>query len=107
MVRPTKAYKASLRKPKKEDYLDLLLACIETLTKGQKEIVLVVSHLTEFPEGFPKGLIVKTELPKVYRRIKATRLLKWLNSIGFSEVTREDLKVYQRKLTLLEKQLDL
>lgn len=103
MVRPTFAYKASLRLPTKHDYTKMLMACVEAVLAGKPEITLVVSHLTRFPADFPKGIVFKREMPLIWRRIKANRLINWLNNHGYSQVTMEDLRVEQRKVTLLEK----
>lgn len=105
MGRPSRAYKASLQEPTKEHYRQLLLACVTAILNDQAEVILAVSHLTKFPADFPKGLIVATQHPIVYRRIKANRLIHWLNNNGHTEVTMEDLRVQQRKVTLLEKEL--
>lgn len=105
MGRPSYAYKASLQEPTKEHYQQLLLACVTAILNDQTEVILAVSHLTKFPDDFPKGLIVATQRPVVYRRIKANRLIHWLNNNGHTEVTMEDLRVQQRKVTLLEKEM--
>lgn len=105
MVRPTFAYKASLRLPTKHDYTKMLMACVEAVLNGKPEITLVLSHLTKLPKDFPKGIVFRRETPLIWRRIKANRLINWLNDNGYAMVTMEDLRVEQRKVTLLEKEI--
>lgn len=105
MARPSNTYRKTLRAANTADYKLLLRICIEAVLNRQPEVILATSHLFKFPKDFPKGITTKKEHPVVYRRIKTNRLLHWLNKHGHSEVTMEDLRVEQRKITLLEKEI--
>lgn len=105
MAPPTKAYLASLRKATKSDYTLLLRHCVEAWLEGHEELILATSYRLKFPKDFPKGLITSRQPPVIYRRIKVNRLVNWLNQNGHTAVTMEDLRVEQRKVTIMEKEL--
>lgn len=106
MVRPTHAYRASLKLPTEADYQRMLQACIEALLNKQLDVMMVTSHLMKFPRDFPKGVLDHKAHPNVIRRVKASKLLAWMHKKGHTTVTAEMLRVEGRKLTLLVKDID-
>lgn len=103
--RPSKAYKDSLRLPKKADYDMMLQKCVEALLDKQDEVILIVSHLVKFPKDFPKGMIVRTEIPNVIRRVKVSRLMRWLKAKGYTQISGEQLGWGLMSLSLIDKEL--
>jgi hypothetical protein len=104
--RPTDAQWAALRPLGTDDIQKLLLAAIEAVLKGEKDIILGTHYLTKFADDFPIGVFLKKEGELDYRRVKANRLMRWLNSNGHTPLTMEHLRVGQIVVTLKEKEFD-
>jgi hypothetical protein len=100
--RPTKKYVNSLRKPTASDYNRLVQTCVEAIIEGENDILVSFSYLTTFPTGFPKGITAGTCGAVVTRKIKARKLLTWLNTSGYTEISVEGLKKQREALSKFE-----
>jgi len=87
-----KAHKAVL-KPLDSQQIDaLILAVVDAYSNGRENINLKVSYLTKFADDFPKGVCYLREGLFNYHRIKANRLVKWLNAHGYFKPTPFELR---------------
>lgn len=93
--KPSKAYTSTLRAPTRADYESLVRGCLEAVISGSKDVMVAFAYTVKFPEDFPKGTIVEKVDAKTVRKIKANRLLKWLNDHGHTDITMEMLRVQQ------------
>jgi hypothetical protein len=88
---PTK-YLETLRKPLKKDYEKLVHACVEAIVQGEKDVLIAFSYILKFPEGFPRGILEYKDGTSNIHRIKARKLLVWLNEQGHTEITLQGLR---------------
>jgi hypothetical protein len=89
----SKAYRATLRQPKREDYEMLVRATLEALIEGRNDVIMTFSYLMKYPKDFPKGILEeKRDDGSNVRRIKANKLLAWLRSRGYTDITTEMIR---------------
>lgn len=101
--KPKKEYLATLkRRPTKADYDKLVTACMEAIINGEIDVLVSFAYVAKFPKGFPKGILVQKVDDKNIHRIKARKLLTWLNENGHTLVTVEALKRQRWAFTRLE-----
>lgn len=105
--RPTKEYRATLRKATRRDYMRLLRGTLEALLQGHTDVLFVSSYLTKFPKDFPKGVLHWREGKLVCRRVKAKKLLNWLREHGHTDITMELLKGQQISFTKQMKEVEI
>lgn len=97
--RPSKKYQSSFKEVSEKDYTLLEKACVEAYLSGQSHVIMALSHLTKLADDFPNTTKVKKEGKTVYVKVRANLLLKWLNDKGHSQITAEDIRVAQIRLT--------
>lgn len=100
-----KGYVESLRKPLLPDYNKLAIACVEAIIDGGNDVIVAFSYLMKFPEGFPKGILLREDGLVDIRKIKARKLLTWLNEKGYTEISVEGLKKQREALSKFESSL--
>lgn len=83
----------------KHEIFMLEYACVKALIEKRKHILLKVSHLTKFGDGFPKGVLECREGDYDVRRIIVSKLLNWLYERGYSTLTPTTLGQAMEKLT--------
>lgn len=105
--RPKPEYRNSLRKLKKADYRDMERAIVQAYLTQQTHVILALSYLTKLPEDFPQKQIVAREGMVDYWKVRASRLLKWLNDNGHSDVTAESMRQALIRFTHNTKELSL
>ena len=89
--KPSKEYTATLRKPTESDYARLLKACLTALIQGEKDVIIAFAYTLKFPEDFPRGIRIEKVDAKNVHRVKALKLLAWLNKHGHTDITMEKL----------------
>ena len=100
--RPSKAFLATLRKATKADMARLAVGAITTIIEGEVDLIVSFPYTFKFPAGFPKGLSVGVEGSSNLRRIKARKLLTWLQESGYTDVTVESIKLQRAAFTKFE-----
>lgn len=90
--KPSRAYTSTLRDPRQSDYTALVNAAIEAIIAGEDDIYIAFAYVLKFPADFPKGILVEKLDDKNIRKIKARKLLKWLNDRGHTGFTTEDIR---------------
>lgn len=93
--KPSKAYLDTLRAPTRADWESLVHAAVSAVISGEKDVLVAFAYVFKFPRDFPKGVLVEKVDDKNIRRVKASKLLKWLRDHGHTEITMEDLRVQQ------------
>lgn len=97
--RPHPKYLATLRKPKRADYEKLVKACLEALIQGQIDVIIAFPYVMKFPKDFPRGILERKVDDANIHRIKAKKLLDWLRSRGYTDITTDMLRARQISLT--------
>ena len=105
--KPAQAYRDTLSKASKADYKKLEKACIVAYLTQQSHVILALSYLTKLPDDFPPTVMVEKEGLHDYVKVKAPKLLRWLNDKGHSEVTAESLRIALFHFALRSKELSL
>lgn len=91
--KPSKAYLETLRGVTEADYEQMVQACLDAIVRGSTDVLALFPYVMKFPEDFPKGILeVKYDDGSNVHRIKAKKLLRWLNENGHTEITMEMLK---------------
>lgn len=89
--KPSKEYTATLRDAAKADYDALLKACLTAIIEQEKDILVAFAYTLKFPDDFPRGILIEKVDAKNVHRIKAKKLLEWLNKHGHTDITMESL----------------
>lgn len=91
--KPSKAFTSSLRGPTSADYDRMVSACVEAITQGSTDVLGRFPYTLKFPKDFPKGIreAENEDGTNVYR-MKAKKLLGWLNAHGHTDITMERLR---------------
>lgn len=103
--RPSKAQKAALRGMAEADYAALEKACVQAFLLGESHVILALSHMTKLADDFPNTTIVKREPSKIHVKVRANRLLAWLNKHGYTAFTSEDIRVAQIRFTSMKEKV--
>lgn len=91
--KPAKAFTSRLRAATSDDYERLVSACLEAVIGGSTDVLVAFPYTLKFPEDFPRGILMeRTDDGSNIHRIKAKKLLKWLNTKGYTDVTMESLR---------------
>jgi hypothetical protein len=80
----------------------LVVAAMSAIIKGEDDVIIAFSYLTKFAQDFPKGISVRREGELAVRRIKARKLLTWLNEHGYTDVSVEQLKKQREAFSKFE-----
>ena len=103
--RPSKEYKDALRAMSEKEYALLEKACVQAFLLGHSHVILALSHLTKLSDDFPNTTTVRREGKINYVKVRANRLLKWLNEKGHSQFTSEDIRVAQIRFTSMKEKI--
>jgi hypothetical protein len=91
--KPAKAFTERLRSASEADYERMVNGCLEALICGSKDVLVLFPYTMKFPEDFPRGILEeKHENGSNVHRIKARKLLKWLQDRGHTSITMEDIR---------------
>lgn len=91
--KPAKAFTERLRSPVDADFDAMVQACVDAIVRGSTDVLALFPYTLKFPKGFPKGILeVKYEDGTNVHRIKAKKLLKWLNEAGYTDITMDMLR---------------
>ena len=91
--RPSKAYLATLRKPVESDYEQMVQACLDAIIRGFTDVLVRTPYVLKYPKDFPKGILeIKYDDGSNVYRVKAKKLLRWLNENGHTDITMDVLK---------------
>lgn len=96
--KPSNQYLETLRKPRKDDYKRLVQVALEAIVQGEKDVLIAFAYVLKFPDDFPRGILIEKLDDKNIHRIKARKLLKWLNENGHTDITAEMLAGQQRMM---------
>lgn len=105
--KPSDAYRASLHKAGKADYTKLLAAVLRVLIDESIDFEVAFNYTLKFPADFPKGLLLRREGLVNVRKLRADRVLRWLNSKGHTDITIETIRRAKISFTAFEKRLEL
>lgn len=105
--KPSNAYLSTLERPKKHDWNLLVRSCVEAIVQGEEDVIIAFSYVLKFPKGFPRGILEEKVDDKNIHRIKARKLLTWLNEKGHTDITVEDLRVQCGLITKLSKKFEI
>lgn len=75
---------------------------MSAIIKGDDDVIIAFSYLTKFAQDFPKGIAVRREGELAVRKIKARKLLTWLNEHGYTDVSVEQLKKQREAFSKVE-----
>jgi hypothetical protein len=71
----------------------MVSACVEAIVRGSADVLARFPYTLKFPKDFPKGILeVKYEDGTNVHRIKAKKLLAWLNARGYTDITTDSLR---------------
>lgn len=91
--KPSKAFTSRLRAATSDDYERMVQACVEALIRGSQDVLGRFPYTLKFPKGFPKGILeIKYEDGTNIHRMKARKLLAWLNANGYTDITTDSLR---------------
>lgn len=90
--KPSNAYLKTLREPKRADYQVLVNAALEAIIEGENDVLIAFPYVLKYPADFPKGILVEKVEDRNIRKVKARKLLKWLNDNGHTPITSESLR---------------
>lgn len=90
--KPSKKYLSTLREPRKDDYTRLVNAAVEAIIAGESDVLIAFAYVLKYPADFPKGVLVEKVDDKNIRRVKAKKLLAWLNAKGHTDITTDSLR---------------
>jgi hypothetical protein len=91
--KPSKAYTSRLRGATSADWATMVSATVEAIVGGSEDVLALFPYTMKFPKDFPKGILeVKREDGANVHRIKAKKLLKWLQDHGHTEITMDTLR---------------
>lgn len=90
--KPSNKYLNTLREPQKKDYLVLVNAALEAIISGEDDVLIAFAYVLKYPADFPKGVLVEKVDDKNIRRVKAKKLLAWLNAKGHTDITMDSLR---------------
>lgn len=82
----------TLKKASEPDWSRLEQAAVAALVQGEKDVLIAFSYVFKYPTDFPKGVLHHQEGPCDVRRVKAVKLLHWLNTHGYSTITPLDVR---------------
>lgn len=103
--KPSNAYLATLRKVKTEDFDKLVKSCMSAIICGETDVIIAFAYTMKFPDTFPRGICTgKGADGSNVHKVKAKRLLTWLNENGYTFITVEMLGVQKRAFTEMEKE---
>lgn len=96
---PSKAFLSTLRPAGRDDWNKLVTAVLSVLIEGGEDIILEFPYNAKFPEDWPRGIKTKGEgLTDTYR-IKARKLLLWLNEHNHTSITASDIQYTKKAFT--------
>jgi hypothetical protein len=91
--KPSKAFTSRLKAPTRADYERMVSACVEAIVRGSADVLARFPYTLRFPKDFPRGILeVKYEDGTNVHRIKARKLLAWLNARGYTDITTDSLR---------------
>lgn len=113
-TKPTNAHRASLHTATQADMEALLRGTLEmilTNRKGLEACIMVKTDYTfSWPKGFPKGMLRKKEGLYNYWVFQCKRVLEWLHTNGYTDITPKNIQGYRIKaaklITEIERKLD-
>ena len=71
----------------------MVSAAVEAIVTGSTDVLVTFPYTLKIPKDFPRGVLEeKTEDGGNVHRIKARKLLKWLNDRGHTEISAEMLR---------------
>lgn len=85
--RPSKSYLDTLQKPSEAEWRALETAAISAIVQNEKDVLVAFSYVFKYPDDFPKGVLYEKQDWVDIRRVKAVKLLAWMNKHGLSEIT--------------------
>lgn len=95
--KPSNAFKATLRSAATKDFDRLVEVCITAITNDEVDVLILFAYTMKFPEDFPRGICMsKNPDGSNVHRVKAKRLLMWLNANGHTAATVEMIGVQKR-----------
>lgn len=103
--KPSNAYLATLRYPTRKDFDKLVKACLEALICDEIDVIISFTYTMKLPDTFPRGVFEAREGANNLRRIKAQKLLTWLNENGHTEFTVDKLHRQRTEFTKAEKEI--
>lgn len=96
---PAKAFLQTLRPAGTDDWNKLVTAVLSVLIEGGVDIVLEFPYNAKFPADWPRGIKTKGEGTTDQYRIKARKLLLWLNKHGHTSITPADIHYTKKSFT--------
>jgi len=95
--KPSNAFQATLRPAATKDFEKLVEVCLSALIADEVDVLISFAYTMKFPEDFPRGICMSKESNgSNVHRIKAKRLLVWLNENGYTAATVEMLGIQKR-----------
>jgi hypothetical protein len=83
----------------------LVVAAMSAIISGEPDVIIAFSYLTAFAPDFPKGIVVDRNSALDIRKIKARKLLTWLNERGYTDVSVGQLKKQREAFSKVETSL--